>query len=75
MSFISSGANPGCTLYNSVASTCKCLWWIVTDLSMLSSSSNVDCLSYRQVLKLFHDVYLSCYCIFSYGSSIPENSN
>ena len=32
-------------LYNSAASTCKFLWWIVTDLSMLSSSSNVDCLS------------------------------
>ena len=33
---ISSAANPWCTLYNSVASTCKSLWWIVTDLSILA---------------------------------------
>ena len=45
MLFISSGANPWCTLYNSVASTCKFLWWMVTDMPMLSSSSYVDCLS------------------------------
>ena len=52
------------TLYNSAASTCKFLWWIVTDLSMLSSSSNVDCLYQRQVVKLFHEANLFCYLMF-----------
>ena len=42
MPFMVSGTDPWSTLYNTAAPTCKILRWIVTDLSLLSSSSNVD---------------------------------
>ena len=35
-----SGANPQCTLYNTVASACKFMWWIVTDLLLKGNVRN-----------------------------------
>ena len=45
ISFIISAATLEYTLYISVVSTYRFRWWILEDLSLSSSSSNVDCLS------------------------------
>ena len=71
-SLIMSWVSPWCTLYNSAASTWKFFWWIVTELSSLSSSSIVTAFHYKQLERPVHEVCLLCYSKFSYGKSMPR---
>ena len=51
--FMMSAATLEYTLYISVASTCKFRWWILKDLSLSSSSSNVGCVALQTGLKAY----------------------